>query len=286
MERRAVQFVPLEAVSGLVPSGARLALGGMTLYRRPVALVRELLRGETRDLELVAFTGGYETDLLLGAGRVRRLRSCYVGLETFGLAPMFTAGAAAGGFELQEETEVTLALGLRAALGKVDFLPHPGVLGTDIPSVRPDLATVTAPGGGRPFLAVPPLHPEVAFLHAPCADRRGNVHLGGNLAVDRQLAALATTTVVSVERVVDDLGTFGADVMARHVTHVVECPGGARPSSCWPEYPLTGTALVEYQVACAMGRFEDYLAALLEPDQRLDELGRIAGRLGLEELLA
>lgn len=280
------ESLTLAEVPEVVPSGVHLAVGGMTLYRRPVAMVRELLRAGRGDFELLAFTGGFETDLLLGAGRVRRLRSCYVGLETFGLAPMFTRLATQRAFELVEETEVTLALGLRAALGRLDFLPHRALLGTDLPSVRPDLETVRSPYGEDEYLAVPPLAPEVALLHAPRADRAGNVWLGGNLAVDRALAALAPVTVVSVEEVVDDLGPLGADLPGHQVSHLVVAPGGARPTSCWPSYALDACRLLEYQGAAHLGLFEDWLAAYLDPACDGGELAGIADALGLKELWA
>ncbi|MBI3361278.1 MAG: CoA transferase subunit A, partial [Chloroflexi bacterium] len=103
--------------AGLVRPGDTLALGGMTLYRRPVAFVRELLRGSNAgELTLLCFTAGYESDLLVGAGKVRRVRSCYFGLEVFGLAPMFTAAANAGQIEIVEESEASLGFGLKAAM--------------------------------------------------------------------------------------------------------------------------------------------------------------------------
>lgn len=268
--------IALADVPRLVPGGCVLGLGGMTLYRRPVALVRELLRAGVGDLEVLAFTGGIETDLLIGAGRVRRLRSCYVGLEIFGLAPCFTAAATRGAFELVEETEATLALGLRATQGGLDFLPFGGLVGTDLLAARPDLARVPSPYSGAEYVAIPALRPDVALLHAPRADRDGNVWLGGNLAVDEALAATAGVTIVSVERVVDELP--GVDLMARDVDYLVEAPGGAAPTSCWPDHPLDGARLVEYQLACEAGRFDDFLAAFLDPDVPFASLGE---RLGL-----
>ena len=93
-----------EAVK-LVPSGGTLALGGMTNYRRPVTFVRALIihyqeTGEPKDLTLVNFTSGLESDLLVGAGMVSRVRTCYFGLEIFGLAPMFTHYANRGEIEV------------------------------------------------------------------------------------------------------------------------------------------------------------------------------------------
>ena len=265
----------LADVPSRVPAGCFLGLGGMTLYRRPVALVRELLRAGVDDLELLAFTGGFETDLLIGASRVRRLRSCYVGLEIFGLAPCFTAAATRGQLELVEETEATLALGLRAAEANLDFLPFGGLVGTDVLTARPDLARVASPYSDHEYVAIPALRPDVALLHAPRADRDGNVWLGGNLAVDQGLAATAGTTIVSVEEVVDDLPE--AQLMAGDVDYLVVAPGGAAPTSCWPDHPLEGRRILEYVLACGEDRFDEYLAAFLEhPLAKLGELLELA----------
>ncbi|MCC7451515.1 MAG: CoA transferase subunit A, partial [Anaerolineae bacterium] len=85
------KLLSLNDAAQLVKSGDVLGLGGVTLYRRPVAFVRELLRRADRptDLTLLCFTAGYESDLLIGAGCVSKVRSCYFGLEIFGFAPMF-----------------------------------------------------------------------------------------------------------------------------------------------------------------------------------------------------
>src|ERR1051325_7598813 len=94
-----------EAVT-LVKSGDMLSLGGITLYRRPVAFVYELLRQATlpTELTLMCFTASYESDLLIGAGLVKCTRSCYFGFEVFGLAPMFTAASNAGQIQIMEES--------------------------------------------------------------------------------------------------------------------------------------------------------------------------------------
>ena len=82
----------LDAALAAVRDGHRVAFGGMTLYRRPVAGALALAAAGRRGLVIVSLTGGLETDLLIGAGCVRRVRSCYVGLEVVGFAPHFTRG--------------------------------------------------------------------------------------------------------------------------------------------------------------------------------------------------
>src|SRR5688572_30459627 len=135
------EWMPLDAAAALVQNGQTLALGGMTLYRRPVGFVRALLRRENqpRDLTLLCFTAGFESDLLVGAGCVSAVRSVYFGLESFGFAPMFTAAAQAGTVGVIEETEMSLAVGIRARMAGVDSLPSHAWLGTVLPDLRPDV---------------------------------------------------------------------------------------------------------------------------------------------------
>ena len=263
----------VEAVA-LVHDGDILALGGMTLYRRPVAFVRALLQREPspRDLTLLCFTAGFESDLLVGAGLVGRVRTCYFGLEAFGLAPMFTRAATAGTLEVVEETEASLAFGLRATLAGVGFMPGRGWLGTDMLKVRPDVQTITDPYTGEDVVAFPAVTCDVAVIHALRADRAGNAVLGGNLAVDVELSLVAERVIVTAEEVVERLDPFDSaqgkgplELSGLPVTAVVHAPRGAWPTSCYPLYPVGGEELMRYVESCPAG-FEEYLSGFLAQD--------------------
>jgi glutaconate CoA-transferase subunit A len=233
----------------MVPSNCMLALGGMTLYRRPVAFVRALLRryqnqGSPHGLTLLAFTAGLESDLLVGMGMVRRVRSCYFGLEIFGFAPMFTHYANRGEIEILEETEASLAFGLRAQMAGIGFMPGRGWVGTDLPRLRPDVRTVTDPYSGETLMAFPAIKPDVAVIHALRADPAGNAQIGDNQGVDEELALAAERVIVTAEEIVPELNR--ADIVAPVVEAVVLAPKGAAPTSCHPLYSLDGEALLAY----------------------------------------
>jgi glutaconate CoA-transferase subunit A len=253
----------LTAAAQLVRPGGTLALGGMTLYRRPVAFVREIIRQGTGDLTLLAFTAGYEGDLLVGAGLVQRVRTCYFGLEIFGLAPMFTQRAERGELEIVEETEASIAFGLRATLADVGFMPGRGWIGTDLLRIRPDVKLVSDPYSARQHVAFPAIKPDVAVIHAVLATRDGDAVLRGNLAVDCQLAMAADRVIITAERVVEKLDE-PLDVIGVAVDAVVEVPRGAVPTSCWPDYPLDSAEILHYVEACTSGEFEAYLSAFLD----------------------
>ena len=140
------KVVSMETAVGYVSSGDVLALGGITLYRRPFAFVKSLIprylaEGSPDDLTLLAFTASLESDLLVGSGMISKVRTCYFGLEIFGLAPMYTHHANRGEIQVIEETEASLAFGLRARIAGVGFMPGRGWLGTDLLKLRPDVKT-------------------------------------------------------------------------------------------------------------------------------------------------
>lgn len=234
----------------LLPAGdACLGLGGVTLYRRPMAftlaLLAELARSTAkRELTLLTFTAGLESDILVGAGLVSRVRTCYFGLEAFGLAPRFTQAAGDGSLEIVEETEASLALGLRAALSGVGFMPSHAWQGTDLLKLRPDVKEVTDPYTSETLTAFPAIHCDLAVIHALRADYDGNADIGENWGADRELCFTAERVVVTAEQVIPRLDR--ANIYAPAVTAVVEAPNGAWPTSCYPNYRLDGEATLEY----------------------------------------
>jgi glutaconate CoA-transferase, subunit A len=262
------KLISLEEAASWIASGSTLALGGMTLYRRPLAFVRALLRryratGEPNNLTLLCFTAGLESDLLVGAGMVSRLRSCYFGLEIFGLAPMFTYYANRGQVEILEETEASLAFGLRAWAAGVGFMPGRGWLGTDLPSFRPDVRTVIDPYSGEELIAFPAIHPDVAVIHALRSDSDGNAQIGANKGVDEELVLTADRVILTTEKVVSELTK--ADLVGPLVHGVALASGGAKPTSCHPLYPLDGEALMAYtEQVSDPGSFEAFLTRWLE----------------------
>jgi glutaconate CoA-transferase subunit A len=241
--------ITMQKAIELVEPGCMLALGGMTLYRRPVAFVWALIKehlhsGKPLNLTLLAFTAGYESDLLVGAGLVSHVRTCYFGLEIFGFAPMFTELSNNGLIEIIEETETSISMGLRAQMASVGFMPGLGWLGTDLPRLRPDVRTIIDPYSGEELVAFPSIHPDLAVIHALKADYDGNALIGDNKGVDIELSLTARKVIITTEEIVPELSK--ADLVAPCVYAVVHAPRGAAPTSCHPIYPLDAEAILEY----------------------------------------
>jgi len=77
-------WTDLAGAAALVQDGHLAALGGGT-RNAPMALIRELIRQGRRDLSLITVpTGGWNVDLLIGAGVASGLHFAQVALECNG----------------------------------------------------------------------------------------------------------------------------------------------------------------------------------------------------------
>jgi glutaconate CoA-transferase subunit A len=81
MNEPTIKLLPLSEAASLIRDGTRIHLGGMAVHNHPMAFVRQLLRQGTKDLTVVSHVSSGDVDMLIGAGRVKRLEFSYVGLE-------------------------------------------------------------------------------------------------------------------------------------------------------------------------------------------------------------
>ncbi|WP_405832170.1 CoA transferase subunit A [Streptomyces sp. NBC_01176] len=235
-----------EAVARL-ESGMTLGIGGWGSRRKPMALVRALLRTGITDLTVVSY-GGPDVGLLAAAGRIRKLVTAFTTLDSIPLEPHYRTARESGAFELAEVDEAMFMWGLHAAANRLPFMPVRAGLGSDVMRVNPGLRTVTSPyEDGETFVAMPALRLDAALVHMNRADRAGNgQYLGPDPYFDDLFCEAADTAYVSCEQLVDRLGTTALDKEAApqtlllsrsSVTGVVETPNGAHFTSCDPDHP-------------------------------------------------
>jgi glutaconate CoA-transferase subunit A len=232
-----------EAVAS-IESGMTIGIGGWGSRRKPMALIRALLRSDVTDLTVVAF-GGPDVGLLAQAGKIKKLIYGFVTLDSIPLDPLFTAARERGGeFEIEEHDEGMFVAGIRAAGARLDFLPIRAGLGSDVLPASPRIKTIASPYSDDIYVAVPALSLDVALVHVNRADEGGNGQfLGPDPYFDDLLTMAAKRSIVSAEKIVSTSellteGSFHTLLINRmYVDHVVEAPGGAHFSSCEPDYP-------------------------------------------------
>ncbi|MBE1591195.1 glutaconate CoA-transferase subunit A [Nonomuraea angiospora] len=235
------KLMSAEEVAGTVESGMTIGIGGWGSRRKPMALVRALLRSPATDLTIVSY-GGPDVGMLCAAKKVRKVVAPFVTLDSIPLEPHFRRARQAGEIEFAEYDEGMFMFGLLAGAHRLPFLPTRAGLGSDVLRVNPGLRTVRSPyADGEELVAVPALTMDVALVHLNRADARGNAqYLGPDPYFDDLYAKAARRCYVSCERVVENLlkeGPVQSLLISRSmVAGVVEAPGGAGFTSCEPDY--------------------------------------------------
>ena len=277
-----------DGVAGELRSGMTIGIGGWGSRRKPMALVRAILRAELTDLTIVSF-GGPDVGLLVAAGRVRRVVCGFVTLDTIALEPHFRQSRQSGAVELTEVDEGMLHWGLLAAAHRLPFLPIRAGLGSDVMRVNPDLRTVRSPyADGEELTAMPALRLDAALIHLNRADRQGNgQYLGPDPYFDDMYCLAATRSFLSCERIVPTAELLAEGpvqsllVNRSMIDGVVEAQGGAHFTSCVPDYGRDEEFQAEYAASASSPQaWQRFRTAYLSGDEAAyrEAVGRFGGR--------
>jgi glutaconate CoA-transferase, subunit A len=248
--------ITVDAAVAQLRSGMTIGIGGWGSRRKPMSLVRAILRSAVTDLTLVSF-GGPDVGLLCSAGRIRELIFGFVSLDSIAYDPWFGRARVAGAVEVRELDEGMVVAGLRAAAQRLPFVPIRAGLGSDVLTNDPSLRTIRSPyDDGEELVAMPALNLDAAFVHLNRADPHGNAaYLGPDPYFDDLFCLAARRRFVSCEQVVTTAElTAHAPPQAlllnrMMVDGVIESPGGAHFTSCVPDYGRDESFQREYAAA-------------------------------------
>jgi glutaconate CoA-transferase subunit A len=270
-------------------SGMTIGIGGWGSRRKPMSLVRAILRSELTDLTVVSY-GGPDVGLLCAAGKVKRLVYGFVSLDSIPLEPHFQAARQAGTLDVTEYDEGMLQLGLYAAACRLPFLPTRSGLASDVMRLNPELRTVVSPyEDAEELVAVPAIPLDAALVHLNRADAAGNAqYLGPDLYFDDLYCMAAERAYVSCERIVptEELGAGGfatLRVSRWMVAGVVEAPNGAHFTSCDPDYGRDESFQSEYVRAARDPQLWSHFADTYLSGDEADYQRAVAARPSLAE---
>jgi len=232
-----------EQVVAELRDGMTLGIGGWGSRRKPMSLVRAIVRSPLRDLTIVSY-GGPDVGLLCATGKLRKVVYGFVSLDSIPLEPHFRIARQEGAVEAWELDEGMLQWGLYAAAIRLPFLPTRAGLGSDVMRIHPELELVKSPyPDGEMLVAMPALRLDAALIHMNRADSRGNGQfLGPDPFFDDLFCMAAERRFMSCERIVstEDLLAEGTvhtlKINRMMVDGVVEAPGGAHFTECPPDY--------------------------------------------------
>lgn len=278
-----------DVVAGL-SDGMTIGIGGWGPRRKPMALIREILRSDLKDLTVVAY-GGADVGMLCAAGKVKKVVFAFVSLDFIPLEPYFRQARQQGSIETLELDEGLMLLGLRAAAWGCPFIPTQVGLGTDIIKVNPDLKVVDSPYDDKEWVAMPALKLDAALIHVDRADERGVCQIkGADHYMDDWFARAADKTYVSCDEVVEQ-AYFYPEEESRFVfwersqtTGVIPIAGGAHPSSCTPLYGFDVPHFKEYAASAKEGGFASYADKYINGKTEADYQALVGGLEAIRQL--
>jgi glutaconate CoA-transferase subunit A len=174
-----------------------------------------------------------------------------VGNVITGSAYNFRRAVESGTIEVEDHSNLTLAMGLRAGAMGVPFMPTRTALGSDLFKTNPSLKTVACPFTGDTLTAVAAIVPDVTIVHVQRADEYGNAHAWGNLGVTREACLASQHVVVTAEEIVSP-EVISSDpnrvvTPGFRVSAVAHAPWGAHPSPVPGYYNRDHQAFLDYQ---------------------------------------
>lgn len=275
------KLIELSKAAALIPDGATISFGGFTTQRHPMAFVYELIRLGRKNLYLFGHSPGGDWDILIGAGRVRRVELAYEADEAFGtVGPCWRRAVQSGRIEWEDYSNFTMVLRFAAGAMGIPFMPTRSLLGSDLLAQRsltdeqrradPRTSPLKFHVMDSPFaqadrvVLVPAIHTDFAVLHVQKATPSGIIRIEGQTFADVVQALCAQTVIVTAEEIVGD------EELRREpernplpffvVSHVCHVPFGAHPYAVFNFYDYDPRQLKTYhECASDDASFQGYL---------------------------
>lgn len=263
--------ITLQQAAALIPDGSSLTFSGFTIWRRPMALVFELMRAKKRHLHLIEVQGGSQTEFLVGAGCVDIWESCWVGHELYGkYGANLSRKVAEKKIIVEDYSHAEMLFRMVAAASGTPFAVSQSSLGTDIHNPEYDmLGRAGMRDGSNPKIAkhkyqfmsdpfgesgdvvlIPAPKIDVAVLCVQQVGEDGTVRINGQCYSDQEVARAADTTIVIAEEIVPEeylrREAYHNAIPTFEVDHIIECQWGAYPTGMFGRYDVDGDFLRDF----------------------------------------
>jgi glutaconate CoA-transferase subunit A len=246
------KLIPLsDAIGRFVPDGSSVAAGLGLEGSIPFAAGHEIMRQRKRGLTLIGPISDMLFDQMIGAGCVQRVQAAWVGNVITGSGYNFRRAVESGALRVEDHSNLTIAMALKAAAMGVSFMPVRTALGSDLIASHPGLKPIACPFTGGPLAAVAAIAPDVTLIHVQRADASGSAHAWGNLGVMRDACLAARHVVITTEEIVPT-AVITSDpnrviIPAFRVSAVCHVPWGAHPSPVPGFYNRDHQAFIDYR---------------------------------------
>lgn len=268
------KLVTISQAINIIQSGDVVAIGGNVLHRAPMALVREIIRQQKKELKIIKTAGAMDVDMLCLAGCVASVDAGFISYETeYSLANHYRKAVQNGEVVGNEHACYTVISALRAASAGIPFMPVKGLQISDLIDSNDYFTRIKDPFSDELVTVVKAIRPDIALIHVHEADVNGNAYIEEPLFDDILMSRAAKKVIISAERIVaENKFSFApnkAQIPHFMVDAVVKIEKGADPSSCLPLYNIHRKSIDAFKAI----KEKDELTKYLNEYEKLDSKG-------------
>jgi len=254
-----------EAVAQNLHDGDTAAFEGFT-HLIPTAAAHEAIRQGFRNLTLIRMTPDLIYDQMVGMGMAKKLVFSYIGNPGVGLLRRARDAIENGwpnSVEVEEHSHAGMANAYEAGAAGLPCAVFRGYRGAGLAEVNPNIKSVICPFTGEKLAAVPSVRPDVTFIHAQKADKKGNVLVEGIIGIQKEAVLAAKRAVVTVEEVVDSFEGLHPNLTVLPswtIAAIAVVPGGAHPSYTHGYYVRDNASYLQWdEIATDRERFREWM---------------------------
>lgn len=268
------KLVTISQAINTIQSGDVIAIGGNVLHRAPMALVREIIRQEKKNLKLIKTAGAMDVDMLCLAECVASVDAGFISYETeYSLANHYRKAVQSGNVIGNEHACYTVISALRAASAGIPFMPVKGLQVSDLIDANDYFTRIQDPFSEEMVTVVKAIRPDVAIIHVHEADVNGNAYIEEPFFDDILMSRAAKRVIISTERIVAE-NKFSFSPNKAQIPHfmvdaVVKIEKGAAPCSCLPIYDINRKSLDAFKAI----KGKDELTKYLDEYEKIDSKG-------------
>src|SRR5450830_205717 len=239
--------ITVQEAAEIIKDDSILTFSGFTIWRRPFAVVYELIRQKRKGLHLIEVNGGSHSEFLVGAGCVAIWESCFMGHELYGkYGANLSRKVKNKEIIVEDYSHMEMDFRFAAAAAGAPFSVTQTALGTDIHNPEYDMLGRAGLRDGHrignhkyqfiddPFFGAgqqvlcPAAKVAIALMAVQQVGEEGTVRVAGQYYADPEVARAADTTIVMAEEIVpEEYLRREADrntVSSFEVDYILQCP--------------------------------------------------------------
>ncbi|HTZ41681.1 MAG TPA: CoA-transferase [Candidatus Omnitrophota bacterium] len=231
-----MKIILLNQIKDIIKSNSLISIGGFTINRKPISIIKEIAKSDAENLTLYTLAGSLDLDLLAEKSKVAKIMAAYAGYEGLGGSKIVRNAVESEKIIFEDLTEILYYLRLKAGAIGVPFIPTASIINSDIFKINSACKRMKDPSTNRELCAVKAVNPDFSIIHAQKADKEGNIQIDEPDFSEKEMAQAAKTRIFSVEKIVKKLKPSEITIPGQFVDYIIPVKKGAYPTGCSGHY--------------------------------------------------